>query len=65
MLDMTGSTLRNWSASAPDAALKKVSVIVVGIVCIDISGLHDASEIALAGPASMDPDPVWLLLADV
>lgn len=62
---MIGSTLRNRRASAPDAALKKVSGIVVGIVCIDVSGLRDAPKIALAGLATIDPDSVWLLLADV
>lgn len=53
------------SASALEAVLKKVSGLVVGIACSGVVGLRDASINALAGLASIDPDLIWLLLADV
>lgn len=53
------------SASALEVVLKKVSGLVVGIACSGIVGLRDASVNALRGLASIDPDLVWLLLADV
>ncbi|KAL0407127.1 UNVERIFIED_CONTAM: hypothetical protein Slati_4026600 [Sesamum latifolium] len=53
------------SASALEAVLKKVSGIVVGIVCSGVKGLQDACVNALVGLASIDPDLIWLLLADV
>ncbi|PON90723.1 Coatomer beta subunit [Trema orientale] len=53
------------SASALHVVLKKVSGLVVGIACSGIVGLRDASVNALCGLASIDPDLVWLLLADV
>ncbi|XP_017258473.1 uncharacterized protein LOC108227694 isoform X2 [Daucus carota subsp. sativus] len=66
VLNMIGDISRNKrSASALDAVLKKVSGIVVGIACSGVTGLRDASINALAGLASIDPDLVWLLLADV
>lgn len=53
------------SASALEVVLKKVSGLVVGIACSGVIGLRDASVNALVGLASMDPDLIWLLLADV
>ncbi|GKE48631.1 hypothetical protein Tco_1479889, partial [Tanacetum coccineum] len=53
------------SASAFESVVKKVSGIVVGIACSGVAGLRDASVNALRGLASIDPDLVWLLLADV
>ncbi|KAI8006645.1 hypothetical protein LOK49_LG07G03665 [Camellia lanceoleosa] len=53
------------SASALEAVLKKVSGLVVGIACSGVVGLREASVNALVGLASMDPDLIWLLLADV
>ncbi|KAA8527184.1 hypothetical protein F0562_008587 [Nyssa sinensis] len=53
------------SASALEAVLKKVSGLVVGIACSGVIGLRDASLNALIGLASVDPDLIWLLLADV
>ena len=53
------------SASALEVVFKKVSGIVVGIACSGMVRLHDASVNALLGLASIDPDLIWLLLADV
>ncbi|KAH9617362.1 hypothetical protein KSS87_016203 [Heliosperma pusillum] len=53
------------SSSALDIALKKVCGLVVGVACSGVVGLHDASIDTLSGLATMDPDLVWLLLADV
>ncbi|OVA08901.1 hypothetical protein BVC80_901g20 [Macleaya cordata] len=53
------------SASALEAVLKKVSGLVVGIACSGILGLRDASINALLGLSCIDPDLIWLLLADV
>ncbi|KAL6998914.1 hypothetical protein U1Q18_000081 [Sarracenia purpurea var. burkii] len=53
------------SASALEAVLKKVSGIVVGIACSGIVGLREASVNALVGLSSIDPDLIWLLMADV
>ncbi|XP_074303602.1 uncharacterized protein LOC141638053 [Silene latifolia] len=53
------------SSTALDIALKKVCGLVVGVACSGVVGLHDASIDALSGLATMDPDLVWLLLADV
>ncbi|XP_030527813.1 TELO2-interacting protein 1 homolog isoform X2 [Rhodamnia argentea] len=53
------------SASALAAVLKKVTGLVVGIGCSGIASLQDACLNALQGLASIDPDLVWLLLADV
>lgn len=53
------------SASALVVVLKKVTGLVVGIACSGIAGLQDAALNALRGLASIDPDLVWLLLADV
>ncbi|KAG8365251.1 hypothetical protein BUALT_Bualt18G0084800 [Buddleja alternifolia] len=53
------------SASALEAVFKKVSGIVVGIVCSGVKGLQDACVDALAGLATVDPDLIWILLADV
>lgn len=53
------------SASALEAVLKKVSGIVVGIACSGVIGLREASVNALVGLTSIDPDLIWLLLADV
>ncbi|XP_054809216.1 uncharacterized protein LOC129311171 isoform X3 [Prosopis cineraria] len=53
------------SASSLDSVLKKVSGLVVGMACSGVVGLREASLKALHGLASIDPDLVWLLLADV
>nr|GEY20780.1 reverse transcriptase domain-containing protein [Tanacetum cinerariifolium] len=53
------------SASAFESVVKKVSGIVVGIACSSVAGLRDASVNALRGLASIDPDLIWLLLADI
>ncbi|KAK1278399.1 hypothetical protein QJS04_geneDACA023079 [Acorus gramineus] len=53
------------SASALEAVLKKVSGLVVGIACSGVKALRDASLKALSGLACIDPDLVWILLADV
>ncbi|XVF60850.1 hypothetical protein PTKIN_Ptkin08bG0081000 [Pterospermum kingtungense] len=53
------------SASALEVVMKKVSGLVVGIACAGVVGLNDASVNALKGLASIDPDLIWLLLADV
>lgn len=66
VLSMLADLARNkHSASALEAVLKKVSGLVVGIACSGVVGLRDASVNALAGLASVDPDLIWLLLADV
>uniref|UniRef100_A0A5B6YNE8 TELO2-interacting protein 1 n=1 Tax=Davidia involucrata TaxID=16924 RepID=A0A5B6YNE8_DAVIN len=66
VLNMIADLSRNKrSASALEAVLKKVSGLVVGIACSGVTGLRDASVNALIGLASMDPDLIWLLLADV
>lgn len=57
--------LNKRSASALELVLKKVSGLIVGIACSGVVGLRDASLNALRGLASIDPDLVWLLLADV
>lgn len=53
------------SATTLELVLKKVSGLVVGIACSNVVGLRDASLNALHGLASIDPDLVWLLLADI
>ncbi|KAG8658701.1 hypothetical protein MANES_03G176500v8 [Manihot esculenta] len=66
VLNMVADLSRNKrSASSLEAVLKKVSGLVVGIACSGVSGLQDASVNALHGLASIDPDLIWLLLADV
>ncbi|XP_059277396.1 uncharacterized protein LOC132031442 isoform X1 [Lycium ferocissimum] len=66
VLNMIANLARNRrSASALEAVLKKVSGLVVGIACSGVVGLRDTSINALAGLASIDPDLIWLLLADV
>ncbi|KAF7808337.1 TELO2-interacting protein 1 like [Senna tora] len=66
MLNMVADIcLNKRSASALEHVLKKVSGLVVGIACSGVVGLRDASLNALRGLASIDPDLVWLLLADV
>ncbi|KAK7308317.1 hypothetical protein VNO77_41919 [Canavalia gladiata] len=66
VLNMIADLCRNKSsASALGLVLKKVSGLVVGIACSNVVGLHDASLNALHGLASIDPDLVWLLLADI
>ncbi|GAB2219226.1 hypothetical protein Drorol1_Dr00006858 [Drosera rotundifolia] len=66
MLNMIGDISREKrTAHALEAVLKKVSGLVVGIACSGVSGLRDASTNALLGLATMDPDLVWLLAADV
>ncbi|KAJ0099748.1 hypothetical protein Patl1_20854 [Pistacia atlantica] len=66
MLNMIADLSRNKrSASALEVVLKKVSGLVVGIAYSGVVGLRDASINALYGLASIDPDLIWLLLADV
>lgn len=66
VLNMISELSKNKkSASALAVVLKKVTGLVVGIACSGISGLQDAALNALQGLASIDPDLVWLLLADV
>lgn len=66
LLNMIANLSQNKkSASALEAVLKKVSGLVVGIACSGVSGLRNAAINALAGLASIDPDLIWLLLADV
>lgn len=66
ILNMIGELSSNKkSASALGAVLKKVSGLVVGIACSNVTGLHDASIKALSGLACIDPDLIWLLLADI
>ncbi|QCD89332.1 Armadillo-type fold [Vigna unguiculata] len=66
VLNMIADLCRNKSSSsALELVLKKVSGLVVGIACSSVVGLRDASLNALHGLASIDPDLVWLLLADI
>lgn len=66
VLQMIATIAQNKrSASALEAVLKKVSGLVVGIACSGVVGLRKAATNALIGLASIDPDLVWLLLADV
>ncbi|XP_020093536.1 uncharacterized protein LOC109713762 isoform X2 [Ananas comosus] len=54
------------SATALESVLKKVSGLVVGIACNSTTGLlREAALKALEGLSSIDPDLIWLLLADV
>lgn len=54
------------SATALESILKKVSGLVVGIACNSTTGLlREAALKALEGLSSIDPDLIWLLLADV
>ncbi|XP_062012029.1 uncharacterized protein LOC133728620 [Rosa rugosa] len=66
VLNMIAELSRNKrSASALDIVLKKISGLVVGIACSGVVGLREASVNALQGLASVDPDLIWLLMADV
>lgn len=66
VLNMIAELCRNKSSSsALELVLKKVTGLVVGIACSSVVGLREASLNALRGLASIDPDLVWLLLADV
>ncbi|XP_051133791.1 uncharacterized protein LOC127253310 [Andrographis paniculata] len=66
ILDMIAELSGNKrSAPALEAVLKRVTGIVVGIACSGVKGLRDSCVNALVGLASIDPDLVWLLLADV
>ncbi|PKU63826.1 hypothetical protein MA16_Dca010744 [Dendrobium catenatum] len=53
------------SAPALQTVFNKVSGLVVGIACSNVTGLRDESIKALSGLASINPDPIWLLMADV
>lgn len=53
------------SAPALQTVFKKVSGLVAGIACSNVTGLRDESMRALSGLASINPDPIWLLMADV
>ncbi|XP_010431644.1 PREDICTED: TELO2-interacting protein 1 homolog [Camelina sativa] len=66
LLDMIAELSRDKrSASALDAVLKKVAGLVVGIACSGVTGLREAALNALRGLACIDPDLIWILLADV
>ncbi|XP_007022439.2 PREDICTED: uncharacterized protein LOC18594747 isoform X2 [Theobroma cacao] len=66
LLNMIADLSQNKaSASALEVVMKKVSGLVVGIACSGVIRLHDASVNAIKGLASIDPDLIWLLLADV
>lgn len=66
VLNMIAAIAKNKrSASALEAVLKKVSGVVVGIACSGVIGLQDAARNALFGLASIDPDLIWLLVADI
>ncbi|KAG7590687.1 Armadillo-type fold [Arabidopsis suecica] len=66
LLDMIADLSRDKrSASALDAVLKKVAGLVVGIACSSVTGLREAALNALRGLACIDPDLIWILLADV
>ncbi|XP_072963405.1 uncharacterized protein [Typha angustifolia] len=66
VLDMIAEITSNRkSATALESVLKKVSGLVVGIACSSMAGLREAAVKALAGLACIDPDLIWLLLADL
>ncbi|KAL3503745.1 hypothetical protein ACH5RR_038194 [Cinchona calisaya] len=66
VLDMIGDIAKSKrSASALEAVLKKVSGLVLGIACSGVIGLREAATNALVGLASIDPDLLWLLVADI
>ncbi|CAL5207919.1 unnamed protein product [Lathyrus oleraceus] len=66
VLNMVADLCNNKrSATALELVLKKLCGLVVGIACSNVVGLRDASLNALHGLASIDPDLVWLLLADI
>lgn len=66
MLNMIADLSRNKkSSSSLEVVLKKVSGLVVAVACSGVSGLRDASINALSGLATIDPDLIWLLVADV
>ncbi|KAL8473985.1 hypothetical protein ACS0TY_030725 [Phlomoides rotata] len=66
LLNMISDMARNKRcAPSLDAVIKKVSGIVTGMVCSGVKGVQDACVNALVGLASIDPDLIWLLLADV
>ncbi|XP_024959334.1 TELO2-interacting protein 1 homolog [Cynara cardunculus var. scolymus] len=66
VLDMIAEIAGNKkSASALESVFKKVCGVVVGIACSGVGGVGDASVNALRGLATVDPDLIWLLLADI
>lgn len=66
VLDMVADLAREKkSSSALEVVLKRVAGLAVGIAFSGVVGLRDPSVNALCGLASIDPDLVWLLLADV
>ncbi|KFK42304.1 hypothetical protein AALP_AA2G238700 [Arabis alpina] len=66
LLDMIAELSKDkHSASALHAVLKKVAGLVVGIACSGVTGLREAALNALRGLACIDPDLIWILLADV
>ncbi|XP_077233092.1 ARM repeat superfamily protein isoform X1 [Tasmannia lanceolata] len=66
VLEMIADISKNKiSAPAFEAVLKKVSGLIVGIACSSVTGLRDPSINALSGLASIDPDLIWLLVADI
>ncbi|XP_068654423.1 uncharacterized protein [Aristolochia californica] len=66
VLNMIAEISRNKrSSSAFEQVLKRVCGLVVGIACSSVTRLREASINAVSGLACMDPDLIWLLLADV
>lgn len=66
LLNMIADVSRNRrSASALEVVLKKVSGLVAGVAFSGVVGLREASLNALQGLACVDPDLIWLLVADV
>lgn len=66
LLDMVTEISSNKrSAIALESVLKKICGLVVGIAYSGLISLREAAIRALAGLACMDPDLVWLLLADM
>ncbi|KAJ8761187.1 hypothetical protein K2173_001243 [Erythroxylum novogranatense] len=65
VLNMIATLCRSSSASALESVLKKVSGLATGVACSSVTALHEASVNALHALATIDPDLIWLLLADV
>lgn len=66
LLNMIADLSRNKrSASALEVVFKKVSGLVAGVAFSGVVGLREASLNALEALATIDPDLIWLLVADV
>lgn len=53
------------SAPALEGILRKISGLVVGIACGGPDALQDAAASALSSLSCIDPDLIWVLLADI